>query len=60
VHWRAQGKGKRSGVEVDTSGYAVFTIKDRKVRRLVFFDSRRAALEAAGLTEASSPLNMRQ
>jgi hypothetical protein len=60
VRWRAQGKGKRSGVEVDTSGYAVFTIKDRKVRRLVFFDSRRAALEAAGLTKASSPLNVRQ
>jgi hypothetical protein len=60
VYWRAHGKGKRSGIEVDTSGYAVFTITDRKVRRLEFFDTRRAALEAAGLTEASSPLDARE
>jgi ketosteroid isomerase-like protein len=45
--WRATGKGKRSGVEVATTGHCVFTMHRGKIRRVQFFETRQAALEAA-------------
>jgi ketosteroid isomerase-like protein len=47
VHWRASGRGKRSGVAVDMDGWCLFTLHLGKIRRVEFFADRDAALEAA-------------
>jgi ketosteroid isomerase-like protein len=43
--------GRSSGVPVEASHAAVWTLVDGKVTRLQVFDERRQALEAAGLSE---------
>ena len=47
----ARGRGRRSGVEVATSSAAVWTIRDGKIVRVVWFQTRDDALEAGGLSE---------
>ena len=48
--YRARGRG--SGIEVDgPPQFGVWTIRDGRVTRVVWFDTRDEALEAAGLTE---------
>jgi uncharacterized protein len=51
---RYRGRGKTSGAAVDTEGAHVWTFRDGQVIRLVVYSSRKAALEAAGLNDASS------
>jgi ketosteroid isomerase-like protein len=46
-----RGRGRSSGVEVEMTQYAVWTIRNEKVVRVVWFPTRREALEAAGLSE---------
>jgi ketosteroid isomerase-like protein len=46
---RYTGRGKESGVDVDTRGAHLWTLRDGKVIRLEVFSSRARALEAAGL-----------
>jgi uncharacterized protein len=48
---RYTGRGKESGVAVDTAGAHVWTMREGKAVRLEIFSSRRKALEAAGLRE---------
>jgi ketosteroid isomerase-like protein len=45
------GTGRRSGVEVDSPGFAVWTFRAGKVVRLLVHYDRDSALEAAGLSE---------
>jgi SnoaL-like domain len=47
TRWRAAGVGKRSGIQVDMSGYCVFCMREAKVQRVEFFESQRDALAAA-------------
>ncbi len=46
---RAQGRS--SGVEVAMTGAAVWTIREGKIVRVVWFETRAEALDAAGLSE---------
>ena len=46
-----RGRGRASGAEVEWSQYGVWTIRDGKVIRVVWFPTRAEALEAAGLSE---------
>jgi ketosteroid isomerase-like protein len=46
---RYTGRGKESGVTVDSEGAHVWRLRDGKVIRLEVFSSRSRALEAAGL-----------
>jgi ketosteroid isomerase-like protein len=46
-----QARGRASGAEVKWSGALVWTIREGKVVRVVWFRSRAEALEAAGLSE---------
>jgi ketosteroid isomerase-like protein len=46
-----RGRGRASGVEVDTRFYELYTLRDRKVVRVDEFTDRPEALEAAGLSE---------
>jgi ketosteroid isomerase-like protein len=46
-----RGRGRSSGVEVEMTQYAVWTIRDGRVTRVVWFPTRAEALEAAGLSE---------
>ena len=48
---RTRARGRSSGVEVEMSGAAVWTIMDGRVTRVVWFPSREEALEAVGLRE---------
>jgi ketosteroid isomerase-like protein len=47
---REREVGRASGVPVEASHLAVWTLADGKVIRLQIFDNRQAALEAAGLS----------
>jgi ketosteroid isomerase-like protein len=47
----SRGRGRVSGVEVDLTHYGVWTIREGKILRVVWFRTREEALEAAGLTE---------
>jgi ketosteroid isomerase-like protein len=47
ARWHASGVGKRSGIRVDMDGYCVFGMRDAKVRRVEFFETRAEALDAA-------------
>ncbi len=49
VSLRQTATGRRSGVEVDSPGFCVFTFRDGKVTRLSAHYDREQALEAAGL-----------
>ena len=46
-----RGRGRASGIEVEWSQYAVWTIREGKIVRVAWFPSRGEALEAAGLQE---------
>ena len=46
-----RGRGRASGVDVELTQYAVWTIREDKVVRGVWFPARDEALEAAGLSE---------
>ena len=48
VMFRQSGRGRGSGVEIDRLFYGVYELADAKVVRFQLFDSREAALEAAG------------
>jgi ketosteroid isomerase-like protein len=48
---RYSGRGKESGVTVDTQGAHVWKMRDGKVIRLEVFSSRTKALAAAGMKE---------
>ena len=47
---RYTGRGKESGVTVDTRGAHVWKLRDGKAVRLEVFSSRARALAAAGLS----------
>ena len=46
-----RGRGQASGVEVAWTQYGMWTIRDGKVTRVVWFPTREEALQAAGLRE---------
>jgi ketosteroid isomerase-like protein len=46
-----RGLGRASGIRVDTERAGVWTIRDGKVVRTVWFTSKAEALEAVGLSE---------
>jgi ketosteroid isomerase-like protein len=46
-----RGRGRASGIEVGATIYAVWTFREGKVVRVVWFSRREEALEAAGLSE---------
>ena len=47
-----RGRGRRSGAEVDgPRQFGVWSVRDGKVTRVVWYSVRREALEAAGLRE---------
>jgi ketosteroid isomerase-like protein len=46
-----RGRGKASGIDVEVKQWAVWTLRAGRVIRVVWFTSRREALEAAGLAE---------
>ena len=48
---RFQGRGRASGIEVDTRLYEVYTLRDGKVLRIDEYEHRADALQAAGLSE---------
>jgi ketosteroid isomerase-like protein len=48
---RQSGRGRGSGIPLAQRTFAVFTLSDGKVVRIAWFQTRRAALEAAGLQE---------
>jgi ketosteroid isomerase-like protein len=47
--WRAEGEGKRSGVHVEMAGFCVFTMREARVRRVEFFETRERAVDSARL-----------
>ena len=46
-----RSRGKTSGIDVELKQYAVWTVEGGKVTRVVWFQTRGEALEAAGLPE---------
>jgi hypothetical protein len=48
---RQHGVGKETGALVELVAYGVFNLRSAKIIRVEFFDSKQAALEAAGLPE---------
>ena len=48
---REREVGRSSGVPVETTHLAVWTLADGKVTQLQVFDDRQQALKAAGLSE---------
>jgi uncharacterized protein len=48
---RYTGRGKESGVAVDSQGAHLWTMRDGQAIRLEVFSTRRRALDAAGLSE---------
>jgi ketosteroid isomerase-like protein len=47
----SRARGRTSGVEVERKHYGVWTIRDGRIARVVWFAKRDEALEAAGLRE---------
>lgn len=47
----SRGRGRASGAELEYTQHGVWTIRDGKVLRVVWFRTREEALEAAGLEE---------
>ena len=45
------GQGRRSGLQVSLTAYAIVTIEEGKVRRIAITADRQEALEAAGLSD---------
>jgi len=50
VLWHEVGRGKRSGVEVETRTAVVYTVRDEEVIEVQGYMDRRQALQAAGLS----------
>jgi uncharacterized protein len=50
VLWHEVGRGKRSGVEVETRTAVVYTVRDKEVLEVQGYMDRRQALQAAGLS----------
>ena len=50
-----RGRGRESGVDVHTVLYGAWTMRDRKVAGVVWFQDRGEALEAAGLRGSVTP-----
>jgi ketosteroid isomerase-like protein len=48
---RQSGRGRESGVPIVIHFFAVWTIRDGKIRQIEYFRHRADALEAAGLSE---------
>jgi ketosteroid isomerase-like protein len=48
---RQRGRGRGSGVEVVMRVFSVYCFREGKIRRRQAFTERKAALEAAGLSE---------
>lgn len=46
-----RGRGRTSGVQVELEQYAVWTIRDGRIARVVWFPTRDEALKAVGLEE---------
>jgi ketosteroid isomerase-like protein len=46
-----RGRGRASGADVEISAYGVWTIREGKIVRAVWYRTRKDALEAAGLSE---------
>ncbi len=46
-----QGRGRSSGIQIDSRYYEVYTLREGKVSRQDEFNERAEALEAAGLSE---------
>jgi ketosteroid isomerase-like protein len=46
-----RGRGRKSGVQVDTRFYEVYTLREGKVSRVDEFNEMAEALEAAGLSQ---------
>jgi ketosteroid isomerase-like protein len=46
ARWHASGVGKRSGIRVDMGGYCVFAMREAKVRRVEFYETKAEALSA--------------
>lgn len=46
-----RGRGRASGVEVELPHHAVWTIRNGRIIRVVWFGTREEALEAAGVSE---------
>jgi ketosteroid isomerase-like protein len=46
-----RGQGRRSGLQLRLTAYAVVTVEDDKIRRIAITADREGALEAAGLSE---------
>ena len=46
-----QGRGRKSGVSVDTRFYEVYTLREGKVSRVDEYTERAEAFEAAGLSQ---------
>jgi ketosteroid isomerase-like protein len=51
VKTHVSGRGRGSGVEVNTRSYMLWTLQGKKVLRMDEFTERADALEAAGLSE---------
>ena len=49
------GQGRRSGLQLSLTAYAVVTIEGHKIRRIAITAERKAALEAAGLVGVVPP-----
>jgi ketosteroid isomerase-like protein len=47
TRWHATGIGKRSGIPVHMEGYCVFCMRDGKVWRVEFYETKEPALAAA-------------
>jgi len=49
------GQGRRSGLQLSLTAYAVVTVDDGKIRRIAITADRQEALKSAGLSEWQSP-----
>jgi ketosteroid isomerase-like protein len=49
--WEWHAKGERSGIDVSSDWFALWTLRNGRIARLRFFYDRAEALEAAGLRE---------
>jgi ketosteroid isomerase-like protein len=49
------GQGRRSGLQLSLTAYAVVTVEDDKIRRIAITADRQEALEAAGLSGHGYP-----
>jgi ketosteroid isomerase-like protein len=55
LHARHGGSGRLSGIKVEDENFYLYRVRDGKVSRVGFFNSRDDALEAASLPEWSDP-----